>query len=179
MFERTRVDNMAQSQCIPVPAELTLDDRQILKGELLMPSTRPVQDVLNGPGVFLEFRAYGGDVELIAKSAIRALKLTRVPSASQLRRVIRGEDSFNPHQTLGVSTGASHDEIRKAYVDLAKIYHPDRFSNAELPKEVMEYLEAMARRINLAFNSLDQAHRVVVRRSSPAAEPIYTSTPRS
>lgn len=178
MFERTKVDNMAQSQSVAIPAELTLDDHAVLKGELMMPASRPVHDVLNGSGVFLEFRAYGEEPQLIAKSAIRALKFVQIPSAAQLRRVMRSEDAFNPHQTLGVQVGASHDEIRRAYVALAKAYHPDRYANAELPREVADYLAAMSRRVNLAFQALDQPHRAAVRRVDPVVQPVYTSTPR-
>ena len=52
MFERNRVDNMVQSQQVGVPAEVALDDGTLLKGRFLMPPTRPVHEVLNGPGLF-------------------------------------------------------------------------------------------------------------------------------
>jgi hypothetical protein len=83
MFERNRVDNMVQAQTVPVPAELTLDDQTIVKGDLMMPAARPVHEVLNGPNLFLEFRAYGKPAVLLAKSTIRSLKLLQIPSAGQ------------------------------------------------------------------------------------------------
>ncbi len=36
---------------------------------------------------------------------------------------------------LGVPQNASPEQIRKAYVTLAKTYHPDRYATAELPPE--------------------------------------------
>ncbi len=179
MFERNRVDNMVQAQTVPVPAELTLDDQTIVKGDLMMPAARPVHEVLNGPNLFLEFRAYGKPAVLLAKSTIRSLKLLQIPSAGQLRAAARGGEGFDPHTVLGVPAGATHEEVRKAYVALAKEYHPDRYANADLPAEVREYLSAMARRINLAFQALDKAHKVSVGRAPRMAEPVYTSRPRA
>lgn len=177
MFERTRVDNMVQSQQVPVPAELTLDDQTVMKGELMMPATRPIHEVLNGAGVFLEFKVYGGESQLLAKSTIRGIRLVQVPGANQLRSARQG-DGFDPHQVLGVRSDASYDEIRKAYFALAKTYHPDRYAMAELPEEVRDYLSAMARRVNLAFQALERVHRVEMNRAPTMAEPIYTSRPR-
>lgn len=179
MFERTRVDNMVQGQSVVVPAELTMDDQVVLKGDLLMPAGRPVHEVLNGGNVFIEFRAYGEESRLIAKSTIRALRLIQVPGTGQLRSVMRQEDMFDPYQVLGLRTGSSYEDVRKAYVDLAKTYHPDRYATAELPAEVNDYLSAMSRRINLAFQALEKSHRVSIGRAPTMAEPIYTSRPRA
>jgi curved DNA-binding protein CbpA len=43
---------------------------------------------------------------------------------------LRGRDYF---EILGVTKNAREEEIRKAYVDLAKRFHPDRFSGASAP----------------------------------------------
>lgn len=178
MFERTRVDNMVQSQSVPVPVELTLDDHSIVKGDLMMPASRPVHEVLNGPGIFVEFRGYGAESALLAKSAIRGIHFVKVPGVNQLRTVSTSSENFDPHYTLGVPASAPHEEIHKAYVALAKRYHPDRYANADLPPEVSDYLAAMARRVNLAFQALQEANRASVRRATPVNEPIYTSGQR-
>lgn len=179
MFERNRVDNMVQSQTVAVPVELTLDDHAIEKGDLMIPATRPVHEVLNGSGVFVEFRAYGKEPQLLAKSSLRAIRFVKVPAVGHLRGATQTADSFDPHQTLGVPANAAHEQIHKAYVALAKTYHPDRYATADLPAEVRDYLAAMARRINLAFQALQQADRAAVLRTSPCNAPIYTSPTRA
>lgn len=178
MFERSRVDNKVQSQSVAVPVELTLDDSSILKGDLLMPSTRPIQEVLNGSNVFVEFKGYGKEAQLLAKSTIRAIHFVNAPGAGHLRHANRGDECFDPHQTLGLPAGATHDQIHKAYVTLAKTYHPDRYATADLPDEVRDYLASMARRINLAFQALQESNRIAIRRANPANAPVYTSPPR-
>jgi molecular chaperone DnaJ len=56
----------------------------------------------------------------------------------------------DPYEILGIRPGASEDEIKKAYRDLAKKYHPDQYENnplGDLAKEKMQ-------EINEAYDSL-------------------------
>ena len=48
---------------------------------------------------------------------------------------------MNPYETLGVESGASEEEVKEAYRDLAKEHHPDRGGNEEKFKEIQEAYE--------------------------------------
>ena len=154
MFERTRIDNMSQSRAVAIPAELTLDDKSVLKGDLMMPASRPVHEVLNGPGVFIEFRPYGKEPQLLSKSAIRGISFIKAQPAGRLSPAANEAENFDPYRTLGLQRGASHVEVHKAYVALAKTYHPDRFTGIDLPREMKDYAAAMVVRINLAYEQI-------------------------
>lgn len=54
---------------------------------------------------------------------------------------------------LGLRPGASPDEVRQAYRDLVKVWHPDRFSDDRLKQKAEEKLKE----INEAYNSLKHA----------------------
>jgi len=181
MYERNPVDNNARCNQIATPAELALDDGRILKGRFHITSTRPIFEVLNGSNLFLDFEQHTGQRELIAKSTIRAIKLISVPKSPSLDTKHNQNDRFDPHSILGVSKNAEWAEIREAYHQRSKTYHPDRYASADLPKEVADYLNTMSRRINAAFAALDQSRetRSISRPVKPKSEPVFTSQPRS
>jgi hypothetical protein len=172
VFERNKVDNVPETSAIPV--EIAYSDGSAAKGKLLVPLSRSVADVLNGPGGFVEFEPYGGEKALIAKAQVASVKIVGVPKVPNLKARLADADGFDPHRILGVPAGAGKEEVRAAYIMLAKAYHPDRYATAELPEEVRDYLAAMARRINAAHAALD----VPERKRAMRAEPIFTSPGR-
>jgi len=55
------------------------------------------------------------------------------------------------YKTLDISSGATEGEIKKAYRDLVKVWHPDRFTHdVELQKKAEEKLKE----INLAYEKI-------------------------
>lgn len=58
---------------------------------------------------------------------------------------------MNYYMTLGISTDATADEIRQAYLALAKRYHPDKNSSADATTMMAE--------INLAYETLCDGQR--------------------
>ena len=56
----------------------------------------------------------------------------------------------NPYEVLGVSQGASEEEIKKKYKELVKKYHPDKYQNNPLADLAEEKLQE----INEAYDSL-------------------------
>ncbi|MGI6751027.1 MAG: J domain-containing protein [Anaerovoracaceae bacterium] len=56
----------------------------------------------------------------------------------------------NPYETLGIKEGASPDEIKKAYREQVKKYHPDRYQENPL----QDLAEEKLREINRAYEQL-------------------------
>ena len=57
---------------------------------------------------------------------------------------------MNPYEVLGVKEGASEEEIKAAYKELVKKYHPDKYADNPLS----DLAEAKMQEINEAYNML-------------------------
>jgi len=61
-------------------------------------------------------------------------------------------------QVIGLKLGATPDEIRMAYRELVKRYHPDRLRGQGLPENEVAKSEAILQRINLAYDHLTRSN---------------------
>jgi hypothetical protein len=172
MFDRGAAHTVEQGTLSVV---VKLSDGQELHGKLTVPRGKILIDVLNGPHHFLEFEPFAGEKTMLAKSNVVTVQPIQVPDASQLAMRAREFDGFDPFTVLGVAPKAGWDEVRRAYIALAKDYHPDRYSTVELPAEVKTYLSAMARRVNAAYAALEPMYALKKEFPSVRQEPVYTS----
>lgn len=86
-------------------------------------------------------------------------------------------DVREAYATLGIEPGATAAEVREAYLDLVKVWHPDRHSHEpRLQAKAQEKL----RQINLAYETVETARAQAATRAAPAppsaAPPAATAT---
>jgi hypothetical protein len=155
MFERNRVDRLHEPEKTSTTVEVTLEDGDTVTGRMFFATTRSLGDELNHTSTFIDFEAYDGDRFFLSKGAVQIVRPRQIPKADQLARAQVKSELFNPWTVLGVPDQSSKDDVREAYHRLVKQYHPDRFANMELPVEVRDYLNAMARRVNAAYTTLN------------------------
>ena len=62
----------------------------------------------------------------------------------------------DPYEVLGVSPDASDDEVKKAYRELARKYHPDNYQNNPLA----DLAEEKMKEINQAYDAITKARAV-------------------
>jgi len=62
------------------------------------------------------------------------------------------ERAKSPHDILGVDAKATKAELRKAYINKVKVYHPDCADTF-----LREYNQEMLKIINLAYDKLKEA----------------------
>ena len=60
--------------------------------------------------------------------------------------------SNNPYKVLGVSPNADDEEIKRAYRELARKYHPDRYTNSDLADLANEKMQE----VNAAYEEIQR-----------------------
>lgn len=138
----------------PIAVDVQLHDGTSMKGNVLIPRDKQLRDILAAGETFIEFDCFRLGATMLSKSAIRLIRLSSLPAADQLQKRQNTIEAADPFSILRVPRNADKETVRKAYIELARTYHPDRFANHDLPPEMSEYVNAMARRVNTAFSEV-------------------------
>lgn len=138
-----------------LPITMNLADGHEVMGDLIVNIGGTMERTLNNETKFVLFGDLDGSERMIAKSNILAMAARKATKAVNLPNQ-NGSDDNSPYAVLGIDKSANDDQIRDAFVARAKAYHPDRFNNVDLPREVAEYTQTMSRRINEAYAMLMQ-----------------------
>ena len=72
----------------------------------------------------------------------------------------------DPYEILGVSRDATEEEIKKAYRELARKYHPDNYANSPLSDLASEKMKE----INEAYDTIIRERRGGLRCGQPGAD---------
>ncbi len=157
--------NQPDQQLVPVHLHMASGER--LSGGVVLGLTGKLFDLMTKPQPFIEFRASDGTMMLIAKASIERVIPLEIPRTDQLSRRLAQDHDFDPYTVLGIEAGAGAGEISSAYRALARKYHPDNFAGLDVPREVIDYVNAIFRRITMAHNEL----KLTSATSKPAAQP--------
>ncbi len=72
----------------------------------------------------------------------------------------------NPYQVLGVSPAATDDEVKKAYRELARKYHPDKYRDSDLA----DLAEEKMKEINAAYEQIQKERSMRGKSSSSGGQ---------
>ena len=136
-----------------VDVSVRMLDGSTLRGELICGLTGQIETVLNRESPFIEFISRDGQRKYLAKHQIAYLEPVEVLKKPSLEAA-NSQPEQDLYQILGVTRGASFQEVKEAYHSKAKQYHPDRWSAAETPVEILRYVTEKFRQINVAFTEI-------------------------
>lgn len=152
-----------------VSAVIKLADGSAVSGSIIVAMTSDLPRTLNGDGNFLEFEDLDGNRSFVAKTAISQAIPNDIPKVRKLDAGRDSDEDFNPYRVLKIAPGSDAETIRMAYHERAKQYHPDRFSNTELPPEMAKYADNMCRLLNAAFQMLSASAPAAAGPAAPVA----------
>jgi DnaJ domain len=149
-------DSSANINRVLVSMQL-IDGTSVMAG-VRLPLSGKLGDLLNNNEHFFDALGSEGEQFYLAKSQVRRIAPANPPKAGlNMNRRASDKAAFNPYNILGVTKETPSDDVRKSYLDLVKTYHPDKFANVDLPKEMREYVASMLARINLAYEHVTAA----------------------
>jgi len=79
------------------------------------------------------------------------------PGGRQRRPANQVGSMAQAYAQLGLESGATDAEIKKAYRKLVSQYHPDKLVSHGLPEEMMEIAKTRVREINTAYDQIKQS----------------------
>ena len=140
----------SQDQQKTVDVIVVSTDGVQLEGKLNCGLSGLIETVLNNDRQFIEIITEDGETTFLSKSHI--VKLLPKKSKTQTLPKLKVHDTIggNWADILGVGFDATSQEVKQAYHELAKSYHPDLFS-IDMPLEVKQYAGTMLSRINIAY----------------------------
>ena len=71
----------------------------------------------------------------------------------------KSSDKVNPYIVLGCRATDDLKQIRKKYIELSKVNHPDLLVNKGVPPEVLEKSKQKMKAINSAWNEIEKIHK--------------------
>lgn len=131
-----------------VRVNIRLEDGTFLDGHVFCALEQRVSDLLNDEREFLPFESMNEDIIMLRKGVVSQIQAREESSEKQI--------SSDPYKLLGLERGATRSEIREAYHDKVRAYHPDRIISLDLPEDMTDYANDMLSRINAAYESLMQ-----------------------
>jgi hypothetical protein len=143
-----------QSAGAIIPVEISTATGDSLRGHIKSGISGHLLEFLNRDSGFFEFIAADGQVTIMSKSVVRSVTLIERPKTDQLSRRMKVQETLDPYAILGISPGASAEEVRSAYRHCARLYHPDNLAAVEVPAEVLEYVTAVFVRLTSAYQEI-------------------------
>jgi DnaJ-domain-containing protein 1 len=137
-----------------IPVTLTLVGGEVLRGSVPSGASASLAFELNREGLFLNLKTGDGQIRYVAKSTIAQVVEGAEEKTVALPETVQGR---SPYRVLKVKEGASMEEIRQAYVKLAKIYHPDSYHSDSTAPEITEYVTKMFQQITAAYAAIKDA----------------------
>lgn len=131
--------------------KIELNNGRLLMGILEKPRSKTLTEYVNNGEAFLELTLVDGAQVQVAKSSISICEQTAVGKIDPLKSASKLVDVENPLVVLGLQTIESKEQVRQAYLGRMRIYHSDRYGGVDLPPEVVDHMELMTKRINVAY----------------------------
>ena len=150
----------------PMTVDIVLSDGSAMRAIVMIPREKTLKDVFNVTDTFLEVECLENGPIVFQREALRSVRPATLPKADQLDKRIVAADKLQAHLVLKVGKLADRATVSAAADRLNATYDPARAVAADMPPEVVAFMEAMCRRVNAARGELEAIYQLA---QKPAA----------
>jgi len=140
----------SQDQQKQVSVIIKMNDGTELSGQMSCGLSGSIDSALNNDSQFVQLVDENNETNFISKRSIMKLAPKKSAQQTMPKLMVDNAQTGNWSDVLSVSISATPQEVKHAYHELAKAYHPDLFS-IDMPIEVKQYASTMLSRINIAY----------------------------
>jgi hypothetical protein len=143
----------------PMTVDMVMTDSTTMRAIVMVPREKTLKDVFNVADTFLEVECLENGQVVFQREALRSVRPATLPKAIQLDKRLAAAEKMHAHLVLKVAKTAGLDAIVAAHETLKAQYDPARAVAADMPDEVVAFMEAMGRRVDAARNELESILR--------------------
>ena len=129
---------------------ITTTDGSEIEGRLLCGMSGSIDSALDTDSQFVQLKDEHNDTSFIAKTHIARLAPKKSDHQTMPVLNVNMGKTGNWSEILGVDRSSTPEQVKEAYHNLAKAYHPDMFS-IDMPLEIKNYASTMLSRFNVAY----------------------------
>ncbi len=149
--------------------QVQFDDGTSLLGYIFLKQMQRISDFLNDPRQFLPFQKSDGPIVYIRKATIAKV--------IELKQQDEHNAPSDPYDILGVSPGASDEDLKRVFHDLCGHYHPDRVQLLDLPTDLSDFANSRLIRIIDAYRRITSKRRGAAgngQDKNSSGDPVFT-----
>ena len=144
----------------PMTVDIVLSDSSTMRAIVMIPREKTLKDVFNVTDTFIEVECLENGPIVFQRDALRSVRPATLPRADQLDKRILAAEKLHAHLVLKVAKTADAATVAAGAERLVAMYDPARAVAADMPPEVVAFMEAMCRRVNAARAELEAIHEL-------------------
>lgn len=133
---------------------VVLSDNSTIRGTMMVPRDKSLRELMIQPESFFDIECQVNGPVMVAKNLVRTMRSIDMPKADQLDLSLKALEKMDVYGILKVEKDADVEAVKTAARNELKRFPVPLGGTSVLPKEVLDYIMIMRKRIEIARDEL-------------------------